>query len=154
MITEIKPIATVEELYNRKGEPTGEMIVDATVWAIMHSHTREAQDIASMVNADQRKLTHAIELLVGESLKDFIDEWRMLQARDLCVNTELPLHKVASLCGFGCYKSLIFACKRRWKTTPFALRTGTLFRNGNYKLNQDSNTRKELLKQANELRQN
>ena len=153
MTLEIKPFTTVEALYDKRKEPTGEMIVDATVWALCNSSTRKAGEIALMVNADQRKLTHALELLVGVPLSEMINEWRMLQARDLCATSDLPLDKVAHQCGFGSLKGLGEACVTRWGVTPYVLRTGRIASNGRYKLNQEPQKRRAVLEKAKELRE-
>lgn len=152
MTPEIKPFTTVEALYDKRNEPTGEMIVDATVWALNNSSTRKAGEIANLVNADQRKLTHALELLVGVTLNEMINEWRMLQARDLCTTSDLPLTKVAHRCGFGSLKGLNGACVARWGVTPNIIRTGKVSPNGHYKLNQEPQKRKTMLDKAKELR--
>lgn len=152
MIQKIEKIATIEELYLNREEKTGELIVDAVVSAIKATSTRLAGDIAAMLGVQQRQLTYAMEMLVGMSLKDFITEWRLLQARDLCLHTDTPLHDVAKRCGYVCYGSLIEACMRRFGTTPYALRNGELIRNSNYISNQSSYKRKQVLDNANNIR--
>ena len=150
---EIQPIISVQELYDQQDRETGEIIIDATVWAITHSTTREAEQIALLTGADRRKLTMALELLVGLPLKDMIDEWRMLQARDLCLQSDLSLHEVATRCGFGSYKGFLQAVMRRWGTTPYAIRTGHVINNGNYLLNRTPNNRSRAVNNAKALRQ-
>lgn len=148
----ILPITTVEELYNSHDKETGEIIVDATVWAIAHSTTREAIEIANMVGAERRKLSSALELLVGMPLKEMIDEWRMLQARDLCLDESIKLEEVATQCGFASYKGFTQAVLRRWATTPYAIRTGRVKPNGNYRLNRIPNQRQKAEESAQKLR--
>lgn len=152
MIQRIEQIATVEELYQHRYEKTGELIVDAVVCALNESSTRLAGDIAGLLGVQQRQLTHAMEMLVGLPLKDLVTEWRLLQARDLCLHSDTPLHDVAALCGYANYGSLIDACMRRFGTTPYALRNGELIRNTNYRINQSSKKRKQVLEIAAELR--
>lgn len=152
-MNEIHPITTVEELYNSHGKKTGEIIIDATVWAITHSRTREAEDIALMTGADRRKLTMALELLVGMSLKEMIDEWRMLQARDLCLDETIPLEEAAVRCGFSSYKGFTQAMQRRWNTTPYTIRTGRVIPNPNYQMNRNPHSRRKAVEMAKELRE-
>lgn len=149
----IQPITTIADLYKTHGEETGEIIVDATVYAIMHSTTREAGTIAEMVGADRRKLTMALELLVGIPLKDMIDEWRMLQARDLCLDESIALEDVPSKCGFASYKGFAQAVLKRWSTTPYTLRNGRVIPNGNYSMNRNPEQRRKVEDCAKELRQ-
>ena len=47
---------TVEELYNRKGKPTGELIIDAVIEAICSTKTHRSEDIALWLNVDKRDL--------------------------------------------------------------------------------------------------
>ena len=150
---EIQPIISVQELYAQQERETGEIIIDATVWAITHSTTREAEQIALLTGADRKKLTVALELLVGMPLKDMIDEWRMLQARDLCLQSDLSLDEVATRCGFGSYKGFAQAVQRRWGTTPYAIRTGHVINNSNYQLNRTANNRSRAVRNAEALRQ-
>lgn len=152
MIQKIEKIATIDNLYLHRNVKTGELIVDAVVSALNATQTRLAGDIAELVGVQQRQLTYAMEMLVGMSLKDFVTEWRLLQARDLCLQTDTPLHEVATLCGYANYGSLIDACMRRFETTPFAIRNGKLIHNTNYRINQNSNKRKQVLSIANEMR--
>lgn len=152
MIQKIEKIATIDSLYLHRNEKTGELIVDAVVSALNASQTRLAGDIAKFVGVQQRQLTYAMEMLVGLSLKDFVSEWRLLQARDLCLHSDSPLHEVAALCGYANYGSLIDACMRRFGTTPFAIRNGKLIHNTNYLINQNSKSRNQVLRIANELR--
>lgn len=150
---EIHPIYSVQDLYDQQEHETGEIIIDATVYAIMHTTTREAEKIAQLTGTDRKKLTVALELLVGMPLKDMIDEWRMLQARDLCLQQDMTLEEVATQCGFCSYKGFSQAVLRRWGTTPYAIRTGHVINNGNYQLNRSSTSRSEAVRNTQVLRQ-
>ena len=73
---------TVEELYNRKGKPTGELIIDAVIEAICSTKTHRSEDIALWLNVDKRDLWHSIHMLTGMRLNDIILQWRVLQAKE------------------------------------------------------------------------
>lgn len=79
----LKQFTSVEELYNRKGEPTGEIIIDAVIEALRSSVTSKSEDIALLLDVDHRALSYSVQMLTGMRLRDIIQHWRVLQARDL-----------------------------------------------------------------------
>jgi len=79
----LKQFTSVEELYNRKGEPTGELIIDALIYALCNTKTTRSEDIAILLDVDQRALWHSVKLLTGMRLKDIVLHWRVLQAKEL-----------------------------------------------------------------------
>lgn len=79
----LKQFTSVEELYNRKGEPTGEIIIDAVIEALRSSVTSKSEDIALLLDVDHRALWFGVQLLTGLRLKDFVQHWRVLQAKEL-----------------------------------------------------------------------
>ena len=81
-MTNIQQFTNLEELYNRKGEPTGELIIDAVIDAIRNSKTHRSEDIALLLNVDQRALWFAVQLLTGMRLNDIVLHWRVLQAKE------------------------------------------------------------------------
>jgi AraC-like DNA-binding protein len=82
-MTNIQQFTNLEELYNRKGEPTGELIIDAVIDAIRNSKTHRSEDIALLLNVEPRALTFAVQMLTGVRLKEFILHWRVLQAKEM-----------------------------------------------------------------------
>jgi len=79
----LKQFTSVEELYNRKGEPTGELIIDAVVDALHNSITTKSEDIAILLDVNHRALWYSVQLLTGMRLKDIVLHWRALQAKEL-----------------------------------------------------------------------
>ena len=75
-------VESVEEMYHAR-EPTGEMIIDEVVNAIRCTNTHRSEDIALLLDVDQRELWHSVHMLTGMRLNDIILHWRVLQARDL-----------------------------------------------------------------------
>ncbi|MBR5717075.1 MAG: hypothetical protein IKX59_10850 [Bacteroidales bacterium] len=81
-MTNIQQFTNLEELYNRKGEPTGELVIDNVIEAIRMTKTHRSEDIALLLNVDPRALSFAMQMLTGIRLKDFILHWRVIQAKE------------------------------------------------------------------------
>ena len=148
----IKQITTVEELYKTKGAPTGQTAVDAIVDYVKRVKSHSAQEVALCLNVDQRYLNETMKLFVGVTLKEFILQWRMLQAIDLLDDESLSVEEVARRCGFKLEKNLIAAFRARYGTTPYAYRNSSVFRNNNYRFNREAHQRKRIIENAEKLR--
>ena len=79
-------------------------------------------------------------------------QWRMRQAIDLLDDENLSVEEVARRCGFRREKNLISAIHERFGTTPYAYRNGSVLRNGNYRFNQETHQRKNIIENAEKLR--
>lgn len=150
---EIKQIATVEELYQKQGARTGEVIVDAVVEMLKEGpRTNAAKDYAQRLGLELRVLNAVMEKLVGVRLKEMIMQWRMLQALDLLDNPELSYDQVAQQCGFSTAKELGKEFARRQHTTIGVYRSNKLRLNTNYNINQRAETRRKVCENATKLR--
>ena len=74
-------VESVEELFHAR-EPTGEVIIDEVVNAIRCTNTHRSEDIALLLDVDQRELWHSIHMLTGMRLNDIILHFRVLQAKE------------------------------------------------------------------------
>ena len=74
-------VESVEEMFHAR-EPTGEVIIDEVVNAIRCTNTHRSEDIALLLDVDQRELWHSIHMLTGMRLNDIILHWRVLQAKE------------------------------------------------------------------------
>lgn len=124
MIETIKPIMTIDELYARGGEPTGDTLLDAVVKVMIETQLLEGKHVAKLLDVPERKLSGAMELLMGLSLSQLIHEWRFRQACQLLKETELPLDEVAQKCGFGNSRPMNLVFKKRLNTTLYQYRYG------------------------------
>ena len=79
----LKQFTSVEDLYRNRETPTGELIMDALVWAIQHTRTTQSSDIALILGVEEKELRPAVKLLTGMNLKDILNHWRVLQAKEL-----------------------------------------------------------------------
>jgi AraC-like DNA-binding protein len=79
----MKPtIESVESLYNRK-EPTGDRILDEVVNCLRKTRIIAAADLAILMDVKKSYLYGAMHILTGMALGDFINRWRLIQAREL-----------------------------------------------------------------------
>ena len=74
-------VESVEELFHAR-EPTGEVIIDEVVNAIRCTNTHRSEDIALLLDVNQRELWHSVHMLTGLRLNDIILHWRVLQAKE------------------------------------------------------------------------
>ena len=126
----MKPIVTsIEELYGRR-EPTGDRILDEVVNCLCKTQIIAAADLAILMDVKKPHLYGAMHILTGLSLGDFINRWRLLQARELLqqgaeseakqgfgqsatgTNRVKRLDKVARRCGWRSYRVLLRVAKR------------------------------------------
>jgi len=122
-------IESVESLYNRK-EPTGDRILDEVVNCLRKTQIIAAADLAILMDVKKSYLYGTMHILTGLPLGDFINRWRLLQARELLrqgaegeakpgfgqsatgTNRVKRLDKVARRCGWRSYRVLLRVAKR------------------------------------------
>jgi len=131
---------SVEELYHND-EPTGNVIVDAVIECLKNTRIQRSSNVAAYLHLEdmpygERKLSGCLELYLGVPLKEFILEWRALQARELLDNHDLTLDEIAHRCGFVQKKSLISFFSQRFGMTPMVYRTGKVSRHTEYRVNK------------------
>ena len=126
----MKPIVTsIKELYGRR-EPTGDRILDEVVNCLRKTQIIAAADLAILMDVKKSYLYGTIHILTGLPLGDFINRWRLLQARELLrqgaegeakpgfgqcatgTNRVKRLDKVARRCGWRSYRVLLRVAKR------------------------------------------
>ncbi|MBR5715715.1 MAG: hypothetical protein IKX59_03950 [Bacteroidales bacterium] len=79
----LEQFTSVEELYRNRKTPTGELIMDALVFALNNTRTIQTSDIALFLGVNERSFREAVTLLTGMQLKDILQHWRLLQAKEL-----------------------------------------------------------------------
>ena len=112
-------IESVESLYNRK-EPTGDRILDEVVNSLRKTRIIAAADLAILMDVKTSYLYGAMHILTGMALGDFINRWRLIQARELLrqgaegeeTDRVKRLDKVARRCGWRSYRVLLRVAKR------------------------------------------
>ena len=114
-----KVIKSVEELYGTS-EPTGDAILDEVVNCLRKTRIIAAADLAILMNVKKSYLYGAMHILTGMPLGDFINRWRLLQARELLRlgaegnenNRVKRLESTARRCGWRSYRVLLRVAKR------------------------------------------
>ena len=110
---------SVEELYVRS-EPTGDAILDEVVNCLRKTRIIAAADLAILMNVKKSYLYGAMHILTGMPLGDFINRWRLLQARELLRlgaegdenNRVKRLESTTRRCGWRSYRVLLRVAKR------------------------------------------
>lgn len=85
---------------DRSQRMTGSMIINAVVKILMETSIRRTEQMAALLEVDALELTHAVHLLTGLSLQEFILGYRNRQAIEYVQCTSLSLDEIASRCGF------------------------------------------------------
>ena len=101
-------------------EPTGDAILDEVVNCLRKTRIIAAADLAILMNVKKSYLYGAMHILTGMPLGDFINRWRLLQARELLRlgaegdenNRVKRLESTARRCGWRSYRVLLRVAKR------------------------------------------
>ena len=83
IMIKLKQFTSVEELYKNRNTPTGELIMDALIFALNNTRTIQANEISLFLDVNDRSFREAVNLLTGMQIKDIVQHWRLLQAKDL-----------------------------------------------------------------------
>lgn len=149
----IQQITTVEELYKTNGARTGNVFVDGVVEFLQNEPSHSASACAEYLGVDHHLLAGVVKLFLGLPLKEIIVRWRLFQAMDLLDTHQFSLDEVAAKCGYSDPKCLGTAMKKYHGTTLNTYLTGRLRRNTNYDINSTAEKRRQVMDNANELRQ-
>ena len=76
------------------------MMCHAGVRIVMGTWSRRTQQMAALLKVEALELTHAVHLLTGISLQEFILQYGRRQAVEYVQCTSLSLDEIASRCGF------------------------------------------------------
>ena len=126
----MKPkVTSVETLYDSR-EATGDTILDEVVSCLRQTRIIAAADLAILLDVKKSYLYGTMHILTGLPLGDFINRWRLLQARELLrqgaegeakqgfgqsatgTNRVKRLEKTARRCGWRSYRVLLRVAKR------------------------------------------
>lgn len=133
-IIPLTPVYTLEVLFQEGSAQ--DPILGPVIRVLLDTNLIDAKDVAKQLQVDDRKLSNAVELLTGQTLHQFILDWRFLQSQQLLLNTDLPYSEVTTRCGYANENVLIAHYKKRLNTTPHTFRTGYRIRNTNYTFNR------------------
>lgn len=81
--------------------PSGSIVIDILVKILMNSYIRRPTNISDLMEVDRFELSMSIHLLTGLTLREFIEEYRLLQAKEYLACTSLSLREIAYRCGFS-----------------------------------------------------
>lgn len=89
------------EPIKREIRPSGSMLIDVLVDVLMHTRYRLPLFVAELMEVDRLELSISIHLLTGLTLREFIEQYRLLEAKEYLSCTSLSLKEVAIRCGFA-----------------------------------------------------
>lgn len=135
--TPLAPVYNVETLFQEGSAQ--DPILGPVIRVLLGTNLIDAKDVAKQLKTDARKLSNAVELLTGQTLHQFILDWRFMQSQQLLHDTDLSYSEVVTRCGYANENVFIEQYKKRLHTTPHTFRTGYRIRNSNYTINRPGN---------------
>lgn len=118
----INPITTIEQLYENRQIPTGEIFLDATVEALESIKGPTVAVIAKQLGVNKDMLSNVIKTLTGSSLTDLIKYWRWQKILYLLEETQIPYVQVAQECGISDVNGLHRIVDQMLHKTPVEVR--------------------------------
>ncbi|CAA0107353.1 HTH-type transcriptional activator RhaS [Starkeya nomas] len=80
--------------------------------------TLTLEELAAIANLSPSHFSRAFRQTTGQSPYQYVISSRLVQARDLIVNTDTPLNVVASAVGFTSHSHMGMVMRRAWGMTP------------------------------------
>lgn len=81
-------------------------------------------EVAAKFYAEPRSLNRSFQQLTGKTILQFVLEEKMNQARQLVMNTTIPITEIVFRCGFNDVSHFIRSFRNRYGTTPGRMRKG------------------------------
>jgi len=114
---------SLEQQLTRK-EPLNRFLHFVMEWIQMNSNQPlTIEEIANHFGYNKAYLSHAFSKNTGMTISQFILQTRMDKAKSLLLNTNEPITKIASNCGFADEKYFMRVFKKRENMTPTAFRS-------------------------------
>lgn len=137
-----------DELYAMApGEQCGEKILDAVVETLRSRTDLWAKEVASHLGVNKRALSCSLKILMGMTLDAMVKEWRLQQAYELVMSTELDYDEIAQKCGYAQPKTLVIAFEKKYHASLYELRHGH-HRNGIRLYRRQQERTKRMAEQA------
>lgn len=114
-----------DELYAMApGEQCGEKILDAVVETLRTRTDLWSKEVARYLGVSRRDLCCSLKILMGMTLDAMVKEWRLRQAYELVMNSELDYAEIAQKCGYSQQKALVVAFEKKYHASLYELRHG------------------------------
>ncbi len=110
------------EQLSREVRPSGSLILDAVVAELKDSYVRDNRELADRIGVDSVKLGHAVSLLTGLALNEFITRYRILEAKEYLSKTSLSLPEIAKRCGYDSVSAFGFYFRKQVGMPPSGFR--------------------------------
>lgn len=129
------------------GEQCGEKILDALVETLRTRTDLWSKEVALYLGVNYRDLSGSLKILMGMTLDAVVKEWRLRQAYELVISTDLDYDEIAQKCGYAQPKTLVVAFEKKFHASPYELRHGH-HRNGIRLYRRQQERRQRLAEQA------
>ena len=114
-----------DELYAMApGEQCGEKILDALVETLRTRTDLWSKEVAIYLGVNRKDLSGSLKILMGMTLDAMVKEWRLRQAYELVMSTELGYDDIAQKCGYAQPKTLVVAFEKKYHASLYELRHG------------------------------
>lgn len=114
-----------DELYAMApGEQCGEKILDALVETLRTRTDLWSKEVALYLGVSRRDLSSSLKILMGMTLDAVVKEWRLRQACELVMSSELDYDEIAQKCGYSQPKTLVVAFEKKYHASPYEMRNG------------------------------
>lgn len=118
------PPEIMQKASGEEGEKTKDDVI-GTVKRYVREHIQEdiyIADIAKQVYLNEQYLMRTFKKTTGLSILEFITNERLWLAKELLINTNYPINRVADMVGYGNYSYFTKIFKRNVGKTPQAFR--------------------------------
>lgn len=88
------------ETCKRSVPPTGSKIMDSLLHILLTTNLRRGGEFADKMNINRRALDHSVYILTGMKLKNFLDEYRQMEAKEYLEKTDFEIREIAQKVGF------------------------------------------------------
>ena len=104
---------------DKRAPQTGSCIMGAISQLLLHTQLLHVLDFAKKLGVNERDLGGALRILTGiKHPDDFIEAYRMKQAKEYLACTDLTATEIARRCGFKYQEDLSYSFKKLEKTSP------------------------------------
>lgn len=114
------------ELYSKEflSEDSSIQVINMVKQFINESLDKEinVSDIAEYVHMSSAYVSALFKKATGEKLWSYVTRVRMEKAHDYLVNTDLPINRIASICGYQSLNTFYYCFKQFYGITPKHLR--------------------------------
>lgn len=118
-------LAEAELLHTEKTSHNEHIESIKTVLSFIHAHYAEkifVKDLAALLSLNEQYFCRFFKKVIGQSPVSYLNDYRIKQAMDLLLSTDLPVTEVCLECGFFNLGNFLREFRRQTGTTPLQYR--------------------------------